>query len=52
MKIGVLVGSVCSAALAAVLLRLRNRQYRAIWEEETADSDDDGVPDIYQSRQD
>ncbi|SEH83684.1 sodium/proton antiporter, NhaA family [Mycolicibacterium rutilum] len=51
-KIGVLVGSVCSAALAAVLLRLRNRQYRAIWEEETADSDDDGVPDIYQSRQD
>lgn len=51
-KIGVLVGSVCSAALASVLLRLRNRHYRAIWAEETADADHDGVPDIYQSRHD
>jgi NhaA family Na+:H+ antiporter len=47
-KIGVLAGSVCAAALAAVLLRLRNRQYRAIWKQETADSDHDGVPDVYQ----
>ncbi|UUO00534.1 Na+/H+ antiporter NhaA [Mycolicibacterium novocastrense] len=51
-KIGVLTGSLASAALAAVLLRLRNRQYRAIHEQETADSDHDGVPDIYQARQD
>ncbi|MGE2718536.1 Na+/H+ antiporter NhaA [Mycolicibacterium celeriflavum] len=51
-KIGVLTGSLASAALAAVLLRLRNRQYRAIYEEETADADHDGVPDIYQARQD
>ncbi|KUI11849.1 sodium:proton antiporter [Mycobacterium sp. GA-1285] len=51
-KIGVLTGSLTSAALAAVLLRLRNRQYRAIHEQETADSDHDGVPDIYQARQD
>ncbi|MGZ5377505.1 MAG: Na+/H+ antiporter NhaA, partial [Mycobacterium sp.] len=51
-KMGVLTGSVCAAVLAAVLLRLRNRQYRAIWEQETVDTDDDGVPDIYQSRQD
>lgn len=51
-KIGVLTGSLASAALAAVLLRLRNRQYRAIYEQETADADHDGVPDIYQARQD
>ncbi|GAT09784.1 Na+/H+ antiporter NhaA [Mycolicibacterium novocastrense] len=51
-KIGVLTGSLTSAALAAVLLRLRNRHYRAIHEQETADSDHDGVPDIYQARQD
>jgi NhaA family Na+:H+ antiporter len=51
-KIGVLTGSVCAALVAAVLLRLRNRQYRVIWEQETADSDQDGVPDIYESRQD
>ncbi|MCT7659565.1 Na+/H+ antiporter NhaA [Mycobacterium deserti] len=51
-KIGVLAGSLISAVLAAVLLRLRNRQYRAIWELETADADRDGVPDVYQARQD
>lgn len=51
-KIGVLTGSLASAALAAVLLRLRNRHYRAIHEQETADYDHDGVPDIYQARQD
>ncbi|KUI40646.1 sodium:proton antiporter [Mycobacterium sp. GA-1199] len=51
-KIGVLTGSLTSAAMAAVLLRLRNRHYRAIHEQETADSDHDGVPDIYQARQD
>lgn len=51
-KVGVLTGSLVSALLAAVLLRLRNRHYRAIWEEETADRDQDGVPDVYQTRHD
>ncbi|MGE2690021.1 Na+/H+ antiporter NhaA [Mycolicibacterium pulveris] len=51
-KIGVLTGSVCAALLAAVLLRLRNRHYRAVHEQETADADHDGVPDIYQARRD
>jgi NhaA family Na+:H+ antiporter len=51
-KIGVLTGSVIAAVVAAVVLRLRNRQYRAIYELETADADHDGVPDIYEARQD
>lgn len=51
-KIGVLTGSVVAAVVAAVLLRLRNRQYRAIWQQETADTDHDGVPDIYEAQQD
>ncbi len=47
-KVGVLVGSLTAALLAAVVLRLRNRTYRAIEERETADDDADGVPDVYQ----
>ncbi len=47
-KIGVLVGSVVAALLATVMLRSRNRRYRRIWEQENADSDGDGVPDVYQ----
>jgi NhaA family Na+:H+ antiporter len=48
-KIGVLTGSLAAAALAAVVLRLRNRRYRLIYEEESRDADLDGVPDVYQS---
>jgi Na+:H+ antiporter, NhaA family len=51
-KVGVLTGSVIAALLAAVLLRLRNRQYRQIEVQETTDTDRDGVPDIYDARQD
>lgn len=47
-KIGVLVGSLTAALLATVVLRLRNRQYRVMHEEETRDADRDGVPDVYQ----
>ncbi|TNC34365.1 Na+/H+ antiporter NhaA [Mumia zhuanghuii] len=47
-KIGVLEGSVLSALLATVVLRLRNRRYRRISEEESLDDDRDGVPDVYQ----
>ena len=47
-KIGVLLGSLLAAALAAVILRLRNRTYRRICAEEAVDDDDDGVPDVYQ----
>ncbi len=47
-RIGVLLGSVTSALLAAVVLRSRNRHYRRIEQEESADDDGDGVPDAFQ----
>ena len=47
-KVGVLAGSLLSAALACVLLRLRNRTYRQMCAEEERDDDADGIPDVYQ----
>lgn len=47
-KVGVLVGSLLAGALAAVVLVSRNAAYRRIFERETADADDDGVPDVYE----
>ena len=47
-KIGILLGSVLAALLATVVLRLRNRRYRRLAAEEAVDSDDDGIPDVYQ----
>jgi NhaA family Na+:H+ antiporter len=51
-KIGVLSGSLLAALLASGLLLSRNASYRRIQHEETVDEDDDGVPDVYQTRQD
>lgn len=48
-KIGVLVASVLAAALAAVVLRARNRAYRVFHEMETRDDDGDGIPDVYRN---
>jgi Na+:H+ antiporter, NhaA family len=47
-KVGILAGTFSAALLAAVVLRLRNRRYRRIEEEETLDADGDGIPDVYQ----
>ena len=47
-KIAVLTGSVAAATFAGILLRMRNRRYRAMCEEEARDADNDGVPDIYE----
>jgi NhaA family Na+:H+ antiporter len=47
-KIGVLVGSLVSAAAAAVVLRSRNRHYRLVELEERRDNDRDGIPDAFQ----
>lgn len=49
-KIGVLSGSLIAAFaafVAAVILRIRNRAYRIIAEDETVDEDADGVPDVF-----
>ena len=48
-KVGVLVGSLLSAVVAAVVLRLRNRTYRRLCAAESLDSDADGTPDVYES---
>lgn len=48
-KLAVLTGSVLSALLAAITLRSRSRAYDALVEEEEQDSDDDGIPDVYQA---
>ncbi|WP_256105179.1 Na+/H+ antiporter NhaA [Streptomyces sp. ODS05-4] len=47
-KAAVLVGSLIAALLATVLLRLRVRRYRALYEEEERDEDRSGVPDVYE----
>ncbi|MGW0841044.1 Na+/H+ antiporter NhaA [Streptomyces sp. NPDC002787] len=47
-KAAVLAGSLVAAALATVLLKLRNAKYQALWAAEERDDDLDGVPDIYE----
>ncbi|MEO3931592.1 Na+/H+ antiporter NhaA [Micrococcaceae bacterium Sec7.4] len=47
-KVGILAASVLAALLATVVLRTRNRQYRQAEEAEKVDSDQDGIPDVYQ----
>ena len=47
-KLAVLLGSLASALLAAVVLRTRNRVYRRFAELETEDPDHDGIPDAFQ----
>ncbi|MEO6714665.1 MAG: Na+/H+ antiporter NhaA [Mycobacteriales bacterium] len=47
-KVAVLAGSLGAALLASIVLRARNRTYRRIAEEESADTDADGIPDVYE----
>lgn len=47
-KAAVLSGSLIAAALASVVLTMRNKVYRRIHDEETRDADADGIPDVYQ----
>jgi NhaA family Na+:H+ antiporter len=46
-KVGILAGTVLAALLATVLLRLRNKRYRVMYEEEHRDVDQDGIPDAW-----
>ena len=43
-----LLGSLTSAALATVVLRIRNAHHRRITAAEAVDADGDGVPDVYE----
>ncbi|XMN08172.1 Na+/H+ antiporter NhaA [Streptomyces griseobrunneus] len=47
-KASVLIGSLIAAALACVLLKLRVRKYRELYEAEERDEDASGVPDVYE----
>ncbi|MFD3547555.1 Na+/H+ antiporter NhaA [Streptomyces sp. NPDC058655] len=47
-KAAVLIGSLIAAVVAAVMLKLRNRRYRALTEAEERDEDLDGIPDVYE----
>ncbi|CAN7156305.1 NhaA family Na+:H+ antiporter [Arthrobacter sp. PvP023] len=47
-KVGILAASLLAAILATVVLRTRNRQYRRAEELEKVDSDQDGIPDVYE----
>lgn len=47
-KIGILVGSVGAAILAALILSPRNRYYERMLRDERVDADHDGIPDVFQ----
>lgn len=49
-KVGILAASFLAALLAIAVLRTRNRQYRQAQEAESVDSDQDGIPDVYEPR--
>ncbi|MBT2402202.1 MULTISPECIES: Na+/H+ antiporter NhaA [unclassified Streptomyces] len=47
-KAAVLIGSLSAALVASVMLKLRNRTYKALTDAEELDEDLDGIPDIYE----
>ncbi|QES49395.1 Na+/H+ antiporter NhaA [Streptomyces venezuelae] len=47
-KAAVLLGSLIAAICACVLLKLRDRTYKALTADEDRDEDLDGIPDIYE----
>ncbi|MEU0128226.1 Na+/H+ antiporter NhaA [Streptomyces sp. NPDC006289] len=47
-KAAVLIGSLIAAVLSGVLLKLRVRRYRALYDAEELDEDESGVPDVYE----
>ncbi|MBO1901845.1 Na+/H+ antiporter NhaA [Leucobacter weissii] len=47
-KVAILTASIIAAALAAIVLTVRNRGYRNISEQDTVDANGNGIPDVYQ----
>ncbi len=50
-KVAILTASLLAALLSSVVLRSRNKHYRRIEENETADADGNGIPDVYELRE-
>lgn len=48
-KVAVLTASVLAALIASVAILARNRHYAEVFGREEADSDGDGIPDVYES---
>jgi len=46
-KVAILAGSLLAAMLASMLLRSRHHLYDRLAQQESLDSDRDGVPDVY-----
>lgn len=51
-KVAILTASLLAALLATVILRIRNRHYRKLEELESVDADGDGVPDLFNEKDD
>ena len=47
-KVAVLTGSIISSILAGAVLKSRDRVYRRLEEDERLDTDQDGIPDLYE----
>jgi len=47
-KVAVLTGSILSSLIAGVTLKSRERVYRRLEEAERLDTDQDGIPDVYE----
>jgi len=47
-KVAVLTGSTIASLLAGIILKSRDRAYRRIEEAERIDTDQDGIPDVYE----
>jgi NhaA family Na+:H+ antiporter len=47
-KVAVLTASVLAAAIASIAILARNRHYAEVFSREEADSDEDGIPDVYE----
>jgi len=47
-KVAVLAGSIAAAVLAAILLRIRNKHYRDLWEEQDLDTNQNTIADTHE----
>lgn len=51
-KVAILTASLVAALLATVILRIRNKHYRKLEKLESVDADGDGVPDVFDEKDD